>query len=220
MLLRDGWKVNHKRIYRLYSEQGLSLRFKRPKRHVSALNRAARQPVTKLNEVWGMDFVSDELTTGRKIRVLPILDLCSRECLSLEVEHGLRGEDVVRALNNIVSKRGLPQQLRCDNGSEFISKILDQWAYANGVKLDFSRRGKPTDNAFVESFNSRFREECLNAHWFWHLDDAKEKISAWRTEYNERRPHSALDFQTPSEFAAAMRHNTDQEKVIMPNSLF
>lgn len=125
-LQREGWQINHKRVYRLYVEEGLSLRFKRPKRHVSALHRLPREPVTKLNEVWGMDFVSDELYNGRRIRALPIIDLCSRECLTLFAAHNIRGEYVVSILDSIASHRGFPEKLRCDNGPEFITKVLDR----------------------------------------------------------------------------------------------
>lgn len=216
-LQREGWQVNHKRVYRLYVEEGLSLRYKRPKRHVSAAHREPREPVCKLNEVWGMDFVSDELFNGRKIRFLPIIDLFSRECLALYAAHNIRSDDVVRILDSIAIARGAPTKLRCDNGPEFISKVLDKWAYANGITLDFSRRGKPTDNAFVESFNGRFRDECLNAHHFESLEEAREKTWAWKHEYNERRVHSALNYQTPSAFAAAMRVLEKQQMQEEPN---
>lgn len=218
MLQREGWEINHKRVYRLYKQQALSLRFKRPKRHVAAVHRQPGQVASSLNEVWGMDFVSDELFNGRKIRLLPVIDLCSRECLALHVANRLSGNDVANVLDLISQERGLPGTIRCDNGPEFISKALDKWCYEHGVKLDFSRPGKPTDNAFVESFNGRLREECLNTHWFESIDDARAKLSSWKEEYNFRRPHSALDFQTPSEFAAAMLFFRNNEPKIMPNS--
>ena len=218
-LQREGWKVNRKRVYRLYVEEGLSLRYKRPKRHVSAIHRKPREAITNLNEVWGMDFVSDELFNGRRIRALPIIDLFSRECLALFVAHNIRGDDVVQILDSIAKERGFPRMLRCDNGPEFISKVLDKWAYQHAVKLDFSRRGKPTDNAFVESFNGRLRDECLNAHHFPTLENAREILSAWKQEYNERRPHSALNYQTPAAFAAAMRFSKNDSTQEKPNFL-
>lgn len=218
MLQREGWKINHKRVYRLYKQQALSLRLKRPKRRVSALHRQPREEVTALNEVWGMDFVHDELFNGRKIRLLPVIDLCSRECLAINVAYRMNGESVVSVLTSIARQRGLPKMLRCDNGTEFVSKALDKWSYESGVTVDFSRPGKPTDNAFVESFNGRLREECLNLHWFESIEDARTKLTAWQEEYNQRRPHSALDFQTPSEFAAAMRVLPSQSQEEMPNS--
>ena len=136
-----------------------------------------------------------------KVRALTVVDTYTRECLAIEVGQSLKGEDVVRTLERITGQRGWPGTIKADNGSEFISKAMDRWAYENGVELDFSRPGRPTDNAKVESFNGRLREECLNAHWFLSLDDAKRKIEAWRRYYNEARPHTALDWATPAEFA-------------------
>ena len=140
-----------------------------------------------------MDFMADELFDGRRLRVLTIVDHFSRESLAIEVGQRFRGQDVARVLTSLGSERGrLPKTIRVDNGTEFTSRALDQWAYVNGVQLDFSRPGKPTDNAFIESFNGRLRAECLNENWFLSLEDAQEKISAWRTDYHEHRPHSAL----------------------------
>ena len=201
MLRREGWRDNHKRVYRLYHAEGLSLRHKRPKRNKSARLRQPKQIVSRINEIWSMDFVSDALFDGRRLRALTIVDNYTREALAIEVGQSLKGEDVVRTLERITVDRGWPGTIKADNGSEFISKAMDRWAYENGVEIDFSRPGKPTDNAKVESFNGRLREECLNAHWFLSLDDAKRKIEAWRRYYNEVRPHTALDWATPAEFA-------------------
>lgn len=148
-----------------------------------------------------MDFVADALFDGRRLRTLTIVDNYTRECLAIEVDGSLRGEHVVAALTRLAHHRPLPRYIKADNGSEFISKALDKWAYENGVEIDFSRPGKPTDNAKNESFNGRFREECLNAHWFLSLEDARRKIEVWREYYNEARPHSALQWMTPAEFA-------------------
>ncbi len=148
-----------------------------------------------------MDFVSDELADGRRFRALTVVDLYTRECLEIEIGQRLRSEHVVQALNRLKYERGLPKRIDCDNGSEFASGQMDLWAYTNGVKIDFSRRGKPTDNAIIESFNGWFREECLNTHWFDSLADAKAKIDAWRWDYNEHRPHRSLMGLTPREFA-------------------
>ena len=148
-----------------------------------------------------MDFVSDALFNGKRFRSLTVLDTFTRESLAIEVDQGLKGEQVVAVLERLRHHRGVPKSIRVDNGPEFISKVLDRWAYENGVTLDFSRPGKPTDNAFIESFNGSFRDECLNPNWFLSLDDAKRKISAWRDEYNFRRPHKALELRTPAEFA-------------------
>ncbi len=201
MLKREGWQDNVKRVYRLYQEQGLSLRMKRPKRNKSARLRQPKHVVTAMNQIWSMDFVADALFDGRKLRALTVVDNYTRESLAIDVGQSLKGDDVVATLNRIAATRGLPATIKVDNGSEFISKVMDRWAYERGVELDFSRPGKPTDNAKIESFNGRLRQECLNLHWFLSLDDAKEKIEAWRQYYNETRPHSALQWESPAHFA-------------------
>jgi putative transposase len=149
-----------------------------------------------------MDFIADQLFDGRRFRLLTIVDNFSRESLAIRAGQRLNGDDVVVAWEKVVTLRGTPKSIRVDNGPEFVSKSLDWWAYFNGVELDFSRPGKPTDNAFIESFNGRLRAECLNENWFLSLEDAQEKIEAWRTDYNERRPHSALGNLAPKEFAS------------------
>jgi putative transposase len=149
-----------------------------------------------------MDFVSDALFDGRRLRALTVIDAYTREALAIEVDQGIRGEQVVEVMTRLAFVRGAPKAIRVDNGPEFISKALDRWAYENSVTLDFSRPGKPTDNAFVESFNGRLRDECLNAHWFLSLTDAKVKIEAWRRHFNESRPHTALGWLTPQAFAS------------------
>jgi len=201
LLRREGWQVNHKRVYRLYCEEGLHLRSKRPKRRKMAAHRANRPEAKRINESWSMDFVSDGLFDGRRFRSLTVVDNFSRECLGIWVDQSIKGEDVVRFMERISWQRGTPERVFLDNGPEFIGKALDKWAYENQVTLDFSRPGKPTDNAFIESFNGSFRDECLNAHWFLSLQDAREKIESWRTEYNTFRPHSSLGDLTPSEYA-------------------
>lgn len=201
LLRREGHTDNVKRIYRLYREQGLSLRLKRPRRNKAAKLRQPKQMAHAINEIWSMDFVADALFDGRKLRMLTVVDLFTRECLVIEVAQSLKGDDVVRTLNAIAVRRGLPGTIKTDNGSEFISKVLDKWAYERGVELDFSRPGKPTDNAVVESFNGRLRQECLNAHWLLSSAGAQAKNEAWRQDYNESCPHSALEWATPAEFA-------------------
>jgi len=201
LLRREGWRVNHKRVYRLYREEGLGLRRKPPRRRVACVKREMRPTAEAKNECWSMDFVSDQLFDGRRLRVLTIVDNHTRESLALEVAPRIRGIEVVSVLERITQEHGFPGRIQVDNGPEFISKDVDRWAYWNGVELDFSRPGKPTDNAFVEAFISRFRQECLNQHWFMSLVDAQEKIEAWRKEYNHNRPHSSLGYQSPSEFA-------------------
>jgi len=201
MLKREGWQDNVKRVYRLYQEQGLSLRMKRPKRNKSARLRQPKHVVTAMNQIWSMDFVADALFDGRKLRALTVVDNYTRESLAIDVGQSLKGDDVVATLNRIAATRGLPATIKVDNGSEFISKVMDRWAYERGIELDFSRPGKPTDNAKIESFNGRLRQECLNLHWFLSLDDARTKIEAWRQYYNETRPHSALQWESPAHFA-------------------
>jgi Transposase and inactivated derivatives len=202
MLRREGWLVNRKRIYRLYREEGLNLRLlKRNRRRLNAQREVCRATAKKLNECWCMDFVADALFDGRRIRALTLLDTFSRESLAITVGKSLKGEEVVHTLQAVAAHRGLPESIYCDNGSEFTSKVLDKWAYENGVELKFSRPGKPTDNALIESFNGRFREECLSTHWFLSLEDAKSKIEAWRTEYNVSRPHMSLGYMTPQEYS-------------------
>ncbi len=144
-----------------------------------------------------MDFVHDQLVTGRKIRVLTIVDTFSRFSPATDPRFSYRGEDVVQTLERICGKIGYPKSIRVDQGSEFVSRDLDLWAYQRGVVLDFSRPGKPTDNAFIESFNGKFRTECLNTHWIMSLDDARSKMEKWRRDYNEVRPHSAIGNNPP-----------------------
>ncbi|MBG0512127.1 IS3 family transposase [Agrobacterium sp. MOPV5] len=197
LLKRDGWPVNPKRIYRLYKEMDLQLRNKVPKRRVKAKLRADRTEPTHSNHVWAMDFVHDQLATGRKIRVLTVVDTFSRFSPTVDARFSYKGEDVVQTLERVCRQVGYPATIRVDNGSEFISRDLDLWAYHKGVVLDFSRPGKPTDNSYIESFNGKFRAECLNAHWFMSLDDARSKMEDWRRDYNEFRPHSAIGNKVP-----------------------
>lgn len=200
LLQREGWAVNQKRVYRIYCEEGLNLRKKRPKKRTSEHFRVSRETARDINDCWSMDFASDSLFNGRRFRALTIVDIFSRECLGIEVDQGIKGDDVVNILDYIKSRRGTPRIIRCDNGPEFVSKVLDKWAYENHIVLDFSRPGKPTDNAFAESFIGSFRDECLNVNWFLSLEDARNKIETWRVDYNEYRPHSSLDYKTPDAF--------------------
>jgi putative transposase len=203
LLQREGWRINHKRVYRLCKLEGLMMRPKKPRRHVTARRRMDRVEAVGPNESWSMDFMSDELYNGQRIRLLTLVDNFTRESLAIEVDTHLGGHRVVEVLQLVSQERSLPQTIRVDNGPEFISKVLDQWAYLNGVELDFSRPGKPTDNAFIEAFNGRLREECLNENWFLSLEDAREKVELWKQEYNKRRPHGALGNLSPEEFIMA-----------------
>jgi len=199
LLRREGWAVNHKRVYRLYREAGLGVRRRKRKR----IGAGQRQPLTiptRRDERWSLDFVSDALTDGRKFRSLNIVDDYNRECLAAEVDTSIPGARVVRVLERLRERRGLPQLLVMDNGPEFAGQAVDVWAYEQGVQLHFIEPGKPVQNAFIESFNGKMRDECLNEHWFMSLREARETIEAWRRDYNEVRPHSSLGNRTPQEF--------------------
>lgn len=204
LLQREGWKVNHKRVHRLYRLEDLALRRKTPRRHVSAQRRESRPVPTGRDHSWSMDFMSDELYDGRPIRLLTLVDNFTRESPALWVDRSIGGLRVAEVLERLAQERRLPKIIRVDNGPEFTSKVLDHWAYLHGVQLDFSRPGKPTDNAFIEAFNARVRQECLNANWFLSLEDARAKIEEWRKDYNAERPHSALGNRTPQAFAVAV----------------
>jgi putative transposase len=201
LLRREGFIDNHKRIYRIYREEGLNLRSKRPRRNRSGAHRLERPVSTEINKMWSMDFVQDSLFNGERFRILTVVDNCSKICLGLLVGKSLKGVNVVEELKRISLVEGcFPMRIQCDNGTEFISKEVDRWAYENKVTLDFSRPGKPTDNPYVESFNGKFRDECLSVNWFLSLEDAMEKIENYRWEYNHFRPHSSLNDLTPKEF--------------------
>jgi putative transposase len=200
---RAKWVVNHKRVYRLYRAEGLAMRQRKGKR----FRAEARVPLvlpTRTNQMWTMDFTRDSLGNGRKFRTLNLMDGYTREALWIEVDNSLPGPRVVRVLERVAQERGVPEAIQVDNGPEFISQVVDQWAYANGVALHFIDPGKPVQNAFIESFNGKFRDECLNQSWFTSLEDARGIIEAWRVDYNTVRPHSSLGYQTPEEFAAAV----------------
>jgi putative transposase len=192
LLRREGWLVNTKRVCRLYRELGLQQRNKSPKRRVKAQLRDDRAPATAPNQVWAMDFVHDQLFDGRKIRILTVVDTFTRLSPAIEVRQQFRGADVVETLERVSREIGYPKTIRLDNGPEFISKELDLWAFMRGVTLDFSRPGKPTDNAFIESLNGKFRAECLNANWFLSLDEARQKCEAWRRDYNHALQHPSV----------------------------
>ena len=209
LLNREGWEVGKTLVQRLYQEEGLALKQRPKRRRRAAEQRGERVRATEANQAWSLDFVADQLTAGRRFRALTIVDVFTRESLAIEVAQGLKGTDVVGVLNRLRFGRSTPKTLLCDNGSEFTSQIMDLWAYQNGVKIDFSRPGKPTDNAFIESFNGTLRAECLDTHWFETLAEAQESIEAWRQEYNESRPHRALGERTPNEFAKEIAASRD-----------
>jgi putative transposase len=210
LLRREGWKDNHKRVYRLYCLEGLNLRTKRNRRSRAGAHRMERPGINRINQCWSMDFMSDQLFDGKRFRALTIVDNCSRKCHAIEVGQSLKGMDVVAVMNRIKAQNGfLPERIQVDNGSEFISKDFDKWAYENKVTLDYSRPGKPTDNPFIESFNGSLRDECLNTNWFLSLDDARDKIESFRRDYNDFRPHSSLQGKTPSQVESDLAKNPE-----------
>lgn len=203
LLRREGWKVNKKRTYRIYREEGLSVRTKQRKKRASHL-RVVPAAATQPNERWAMDFVHDQLMSGARFRALTVVDTFTRECPVIAVDTSFSGKKVAAALDALAAHRGYPKVITVDNGSEFYSKEMDAWAYRRGVRLDFIRPGKPVENGFIESFNGRLRDELLNAELFSDLVDARKKLEAWRRDYNGNRPHSALSGMTPTEFAEQM----------------
>jgi putative transposase len=201
LLKREGWSAGRNLVYRLYCEEGLALRSKQPRRRKMVVQRQARCQPTRPNEAWSLDFVHDALSTGQTFRALTVMDVFTREGLAIEVGQRLRGEHMVEVLNRLVRQRRAPQYLFADNGAEFTGHLVDLWAYHYGTRIDFSRPGKPTDNAHIKTFNGSLRDECLNLHWFETIAEAKRIVERWRREYNESRPHMALGNRTPQEYA-------------------
>lgn len=199
LLKREGLVINHKRTERIYKEEGLSLRRRKRRRKASVIRIKPDAP-TAPNQKWSMDFVHDQLAGGRRLRCLNIVDDYTRECIAIEVDTSLNGQRVARVLDRLAYVRGLPLVITVDNGPEFAGKTMDAWAYKNRVKLDFITPGKPIENAYIESFNGKFREECLNDNWFFTIWNARDIIESWRIHYNSKRPHSSLDFLTPDEY--------------------
>ena len=200
LLRREGWTVNLKRVLRLYREEGLKLRSKKHKR-IRSQQRVPPQATTGINQVWSMDFISDTLSCGRRFRALNIVDCHSREALHIEVDTSLSGHRVVRVLNWLRQIRSLPHTIQVDNGPEFTGHVLDEWAFRNRVKLHFIEPGKPVQNAIIESFNGKLRDECLNQEWFLDLQGARSCIQSWRDDYNSMRPHSSLGNLPPAVWA-------------------
>jgi putative transposase len=201
LLQRGGERVNHKRLHRVYREAGLAIRRKKRKHCVREGKPLLAR--TSANQEWALDFIHDAVACGRTIRVLSVVDAYTRECLALEVDTSFASRRVSRVLDQIITERGRPEAIRCDNGPEFTSRHFLAWCVERQIELVHIQPGQPTQNARVESFHGRVREECLNLSWFQNLFDARRKIAAWRTEYNEERPHSSLGYKTPKEFAAA-----------------
>jgi len=204
LLRREGLAVNAKRVYRLYREAGLAVRRRRRKR-VARPRGEGMTVVDRANARWSMDFMADTLASGRTLRTLNVVDDFTRECLAIEVDTSLSGCRVTRVLERLVRERGMPGCVVADNGPEFTGRAVDQWAYARGLRLEFIDPGRPTQNASIESFNGKFRDECLNEHWFVSLADARAIIEGWRQTYNGERPHSALGYETPATYAESLR---------------
>ncbi len=218
LLRREGWHVNIKRVARIYRAEGLAIRTKMPRRRRAPVVRETIAPLTAPNQSWAMDFMHDILADGTKIRLLTIVDTFSRESIALEVDYGFKSPHVVEVLRRAVAQRGAPDRIHCDNGPEFVSLHLDQWAYWTHVKLAFSRAGRPSDNAFCESFNNRVRQELLNPNWFSSLANARLQAAAWRIDYNTNHPHSSLGDLTPEEFARRVTNVTLQAAISGPSA--
>ncbi len=213
-ILRDGFKVNHKRTERLYYKVlKLSLRMKPKRKKFRSVVRVPIELPLRPNHIWSMDFVSDQLGYGKRIRGLVVVDVLSKMNMALDFDYTMSGFRVVQVLERVCEFNGKPEYIRVDNGPEFICMALDKWAYENGVKLQFSRPGKPTDNAFVESFNGKMRKEFLNRHWFKDLNDVNEKAQTWREEYNTDRPHRSLGMKTPMEFVENWELNSTERLI-------
>lgn len=206
VLLRREAAHNHKLVERHYRELGLALRRKKRKRLVR--DRVPMQPAARANQEWAMDFVSDAVSSGRHVRILTVVDVFTRECLALETDTSIGSLRVTRVLDRIIAERGSPQRIRSDNGPEFTSRAYLAWSLKQHIELVHIRPGKPIENAYIESFNGRLREECLNVSWFRNLFDARRQIDAWRDYYNAHRPHSALNYRTPHQFALAFASAT------------
>jgi putative transposase len=201
LLERDGESVNHKRLWRVYQQAGLGVRRRERKR--LERGKVGMPLLMRPNQEWSIDFISDAIANGRAIRALTVIDGFTKESPVIEVDASLSAPRITRVLDGVIEQRGRPDALRLDNGPEFTSRCFLAWAEQRGIQLVFIQPGKPVQNSFIESFNGRFRDECLNANWFESLADARRKIEAWRQEYNQHRPHSALAYRTPEEFARA-----------------
>jgi len=212
LLRREGWPVNQKRVQRLYREEDLAV-LRKGKRRRSQGSRPVRAPLGQADERWSMDFVTDTLSSGRRFRCFNVLDEYTREALVIDVAHSLPSTRVIEVLERLRAERGLPSIVITDNGSEFTSRAFDSWAYARSIKIEYIQPGKPVQNCFIESFNGSLRDECLNAHWFVSLADAKEAIERWRVDYNQVRPHSSLAGRTPEEFASDTIGSGDTEHI-------
>lgn len=210
VLRREGFVKNHKRTERIYREQGFSLKVRKRKRRISQIRLNLPEAV-RPNHRWSMDFVQASLWSGRRFRMLCVIDQFTKECFAIEIDFSINGLRVTRALEWLLLTEGKPEAITVDNGPEFAGIMLDRWAYKNQVKLDFIRPGKPVENAYVESFNGKLRHECLNQHYFKSLEEARNKIENWRTRYNEFRPHQSLNGLTPTEFTKQWQEKNNNQ---------
>jgi putative transposase len=210
LLRREGQKVNHKRIYRLYRALGLAMRRRRRRHSGQRTAAATRTYLQTANQRWAMDFVADTLAHGRTFRVLTIIDEYTRECLAIETDTSLPGLRVIRVLQRLAQTRGLPAEIHVDDGPEFACRSLRSWCEKHRVILRYIEPGRPMQNGHIESFNGRLRDECLNANWFLNLASARTQLESWRSDYNRARPHSALAYRTPNEFAALVAQRQPQ----------
>lgn len=204
----EGWAINVKRTYRIECEQGLAVR-KRRRKKLPVLERQPLVRPLQPNEVWSMDFVLDELTNGRRVKTLTVVDDCSKEAVQIAVDTSIPALYVTRVLDQVKAERGQPKVIRTDNGPEFAGRAMQAWAASNGVELRFIQPGKPVQNAYIESFNSRFRDECLSQHWFASLSHMRSVVANWREDYNHHRPHNTLGYVPPAVFAARCRQHAD-----------
>lgn len=214
LLMREGWRVGRNRVHRLYKLEGLQVRMRVRRRKRISLHRGPAPIATRDGQYWAMDFVHDQLQNGRKFRVLTVIDKWHRECVALQADFALTGQSVVDALEEVAMTHELPYAITVDHGTEFTSKALDEWCYQRGVKLDFIRPGKPSENGFIESFNGRLRDECLNVNEFVSLEHARSTLRIWRDDYNHWRPHGSLGNLTPSEYAKKGRKSDPEAPIL------
>lgn len=210
LLMRRGKKVNHKRVYRLYRNMGLKVLKRGGRKRALGLRKSANV-VTRPNQRWALDFVQDALWDGRRIRLMPVIDVCTRKCLGIIVDSSLNGRRVVKTLEELIKEHGAPEEIISDNGTEFTSNIVLKWCHDRGQKWEYIQPGKPYQNGNAESFNGKLRDECLNENWFTNLEEARRLIEKWREEYNGLRPHSALNGRTPNEVASHFVASLEKE---------
>lgn len=213
LLRREGYVVNHKKVLRLYREEGLAVARRRRTKRVAVARVPLPMPSGR-TERWSMDFVSDALADGRVFRCFTLVDDYTHECLAIEAGHSLPALRVIQVLERVAAQLGVPRSIVCDNGPEFAGRALDVWAHRRDVTLQFIRPGKPVENAFVESFNGKFRDECLSVHWFTDLRDAQRTIESWRQDYNTLRPHRGLSLRTPAEFTKQLLDHPQPTRIL------